>query len=137
VAGNQLTQRRVGPAAVGHGELAAIGEAAAGAGFDQLGHRAGDGLEPLLVRGRQVDARDRPDQALGVRVARVGEQLADRGLLAPWIGMWAANMVLGALGVYLTVRTARETPSLSFAWAERLVPRFLRSRDAAERSARA
>ncbi len=57
-----------------------------------------------------------------------GEKLADRGIIAPWVGMWMANIALGAVGIYLTVRTARETPSLSFAWAERLVPRFIRKR---------
>ncbi len=55
-----------------------------------------------------------------------GEKLADRGLLSPWVGMWMADIVLGAVGIVLTIRTARETPSLSFAWASRLVPRALR-----------
>jgi len=33
-----------------------------------------------------------------------GEQLADRQLLWPWLGMWIANIVLGVLGLVLTVR---------------------------------
>ena len=33
-----------------------------------------------------------------------GEQLADRLYLAPWLSMWLPNMVLGGMGVYLTVR---------------------------------
>jgi lipopolysaccharide export system permease protein len=68
-----------------------------------------------------------------------GEKLADRGMLAPWLGMWMANIVLGAVGVILTVRTARETPSLSLAWAGRLVPKALRAQDdaSAERAPRA
>jgi lipopolysaccharide export system permease protein len=37
-----------------------------------------------------------------------GEKLADRGLLPPWLGMWAANVIIGALGVYLSVREARD-----------------------------
>jgi lipopolysaccharide export system permease protein len=57
-----------------------------------------------------------------------GEKLADRGIIAPWVGMWMANIFLGAVGLYLTIRTARETPSLSIAWAERLVPAFVRKR---------
>jgi lipopolysaccharide export system permease protein len=56
-----------------------------------------------------------------------GEKLADRGLLSPWLGMWMADIVLGALGIVLTVRAARETPALSLAWASRLVPKALRS----------
>ncbi len=30
-----------------------------------------------------------------------GEKFADRGLIAPWIGMWAANGFLGGLGLWL------------------------------------
>jgi lipopolysaccharide export system permease protein len=37
-----------------------------------------------------------------------GEKLADRGLLPPWLGMWAANAIIGLLGLYLTVREARD-----------------------------
>lgn len=33
-----------------------------------------------------------------------GEQLADRLILPPWLAMWLPNLVLGALGVYLTIR---------------------------------
>jgi lipopolysaccharide export system permease protein len=32
-----------------------------------------------------------------------GEQLADRGYLAPWISMWLANLVLGILGIWITL----------------------------------
>ena len=37
-----------------------------------------------------------------------GEKLADRGLLPPWLGMWAANVIVGALGLYLVVRETRD-----------------------------
>ncbi len=37
-----------------------------------------------------------------------GEKLADRGLLPPWLGMWAANAVVGVLGAYLVAREARD-----------------------------
>ncbi len=37
-----------------------------------------------------------------------GEKLADRGLLPPWLGMWAANVIVGVLGVYLVAREARD-----------------------------
>jgi lipopolysaccharide export system permease protein len=33
-----------------------------------------------------------------------GEKLADRELLSPFLSMWVANMVLGAVGLYLTFR---------------------------------
>jgi len=56
-----------------------------------------------------------------------GERLADRGFLDPWLAMWMANIVLGLLGLYLTVRSARENPTLDLTWMKGLVPRFLRS----------
>ena len=37
-----------------------------------------------------------------------GEKLADREMLPPAIGMWAANVIIGALGVYLVVRETRD-----------------------------
>ncbi len=37
-----------------------------------------------------------------------GEKLADRGLLSPVVGMWAANAIIGVLGVYLFLREARD-----------------------------
>ncbi len=33
-----------------------------------------------------------------------GEQLADRSILPPWLAMWIADIVLGALGVVFTLR---------------------------------
>ena len=52
-----------------------------------------------------------------------GEQLANRGFLAPWFGMWVANIVIGIIGVYLTHRIAQE--NLVFDWTRlaRLVPK--------------
>lgn len=37
-----------------------------------------------------------------------GEKLADRGLLPPWLGMWAANVVVGIIGAYLVARETRD-----------------------------
>ncbi len=45
-----------------------------------------------------------------------GEKLADRGLLEPWIGMWAANVVTGIGGLWIFLYTyldLRATPSLT------------------------
>jgi lipopolysaccharide export system permease protein len=39
-----------------------------------------------------------------------GEQLADRGYVPPTLAMWAANLVLGGLGIYLTLRAAEFRP---------------------------
>ena len=51
-----------------------------------------------------------------------GEKLADRGLLDPWIGMWAANIItgLGGLWVFLyAFLDLRSTPSLTSRWRGR------------------
>jgi lipopolysaccharide export system permease protein len=48
---------------------------------------------------------------------KAGETLADRGYVAPFLSMWAANILLGALGAWLLYRANKE---LSFA------PGFLR-----------
>jgi lipopolysaccharide export system permease protein len=39
-----------------------------------------------------------------------GEDLADRGLVAPWLSMWAANMLIGAVGLYLIYIVSSEQP---------------------------
>jgi lipopolysaccharide export system permease protein len=45
----------------------------------------------------------------------LGEKAADRGVLSPWIGMWAANAVLAVVGTWLMVYVALDlhaTPPL-------------------------
>jgi lipopolysaccharide export system permease protein len=39
-----------------------------------------------------------------------GEKLADRGFIFPFLSMWAANILLGAVGLYLFDRANRELP---------------------------
>jgi lipopolysaccharide export system permease protein len=56
-----------------------------------------------------------------------GEKLADREFIEPWLGMWIANIVIGALGIILTYRIAKENVELRFDWMKRLVPRRLRN----------
>jgi len=36
-----------------------------------------------------------------------GEQLGDRGIIAPWLAMWFPNMLLGAVGIYFLYRLNR------------------------------
>jgi lipopolysaccharide export system permease protein len=52
-----------------------------------------------------------------------GEKLADRGFVPPFLSMWAANIVLGALGSWLFIRANKELPFIP----DRL--RALRRRD--------
>jgi lipopolysaccharide export system permease protein len=52
-----------------------------------------------------------------------GEKLADRGLLTPFLGMWNANIFLSILGIFLTVRSARETTTFNWKRLLRFVPK--------------
>jgi lipopolysaccharide export system permease protein len=52
-----------------------------------------------------------------------GEKLADRDILEPWLGMWAANIIIGLTGIYLTVRSAKETLLINWGWVTRLIPK--------------
>ncbi len=59
-----------------------------------------------------------------------GEKLSDRDILEPWLGMWAANILIGITGVYLTVRSAKETLLINWWSLARLVPkRWRRDQD--------
>jgi lipopolysaccharide export system permease protein len=40
-----------------------------------------------------------------------GEELATRGFLPPWLSMWAANVLFGAVGLVLAARMGRESGS--------------------------
>jgi lipopolysaccharide export system permease protein len=55
-----------------------------------------------------------------------GEKLADRGIVSPFIGMWAANFLLGAAGIFLIIRAVKETVTLKFTFFRRFVPRTWR-----------
>ncbi|MFO7447192.1 MAG: LptF/LptG family permease [Ignavibacteriaceae bacterium] len=52
-----------------------------------------------------------------------GEKLADRNMLSPFLGMWAANILLGVAGVFLTFRTVKETITLEFSFVKKLLPK--------------
>jgi len=41
-----------------------------------------------------------------------GEQLADRRIIPPWLAMWSANIVVGFMGIWMTVRMIHETTFL-------------------------
>lgn len=57
-----------------------------------------------------------------------GEKLAERGFFSPFIGMWAANFLLGFLGIVLTIKTNRETVTIKFTFFKKLIPKRFRSR---------
>jgi lipopolysaccharide export system permease protein len=56
-----------------------------------------------------------------------GEKLADRDILSPWLGMWAANIIIGLLGLYLTFRVGRETLLINWNFLYRFIPRQWRT----------
>jgi lipopolysaccharide export system permease protein len=55
-----------------------------------------------------------------------GEKLADRGIIPPIIGMWAANFLLTILGIILTVRTNKESVTIQFTLLNKILPKRLR-----------
>ncbi len=52
-----------------------------------------------------------------------GEELADRRLISPFLAMWSADILVGAAGLYLLIRTARETTLINFGKLRALLPR--------------
>ena len=56
-----------------------------------------------------------------------GEKLAERGFFSPFIGMWAANFLLGFLGIVLTIKTNQEAKTITFNFLKKLVPKRFRS----------
>lgn len=43
-----------------------------------------------------------------------GEDLADRGIVSPFVAMWAANFLIGGIGLYLLYLVTTEKPLFSF-----------------------
>ncbi len=56
-----------------------------------------------------------------------GEKLAERDFISPFIGMWAANILLTIAGIIITVKTNRETVTIQFTFIKRLIPRRFKS----------
>jgi lipopolysaccharide export system permease protein len=52
-----------------------------------------------------------------------GEKLADRRLLNPFLGMWVANFVIGALGIFLTYRMNKEQIMIDFSYFKKFLPK--------------
>ncbi len=57
-------------------------------------------------------------------LTNAGTSLAERGIIVLEAGMWAANAVFLALGVYLLVKAARESPVQVMVWAGKAVGRL-------------
>ncbi|KAB2909190.1 MAG: LptF/LptG family permease [Ignavibacteriales bacterium] len=55
-----------------------------------------------------------------------GEKLADRGMVSPFIGMWAANFLLAFTGVYLLYRAVRDNATIELSIFTRFIPKRFR-----------
>lgn len=58
-----------------------------------------------------------------------GEKLSERGFFSPFIGMWAANIVLGVVGIILTIKTNKEAKTLTFTFFKKLVPKKFQAKN--------
>ncbi|MCZ6703044.1 MAG: LptF/LptG family permease [Ignavibacteria bacterium] len=56
-----------------------------------------------------------------------GEKLAERDFISPFIGMWAANILLTIAGLIITVKTNREMVTIQFTFIKRLIPKRFKS----------
>jgi lipopolysaccharide export system permease protein len=52
-----------------------------------------------------------------------GEKLADRDLLSPFLSMWIANFVVGAIGIYLTLRMGKEAIIIDWYRIKEVMPK--------------
>jgi lipopolysaccharide export system permease protein len=55
-----------------------------------------------------------------------GEELADRQLIPAFWAMWSANILIGGAGIYILVKSAKETKFISWKWTEKFVPKRYR-----------
>ena len=55
-----------------------------------------------------------------------GEELADRQYISAFWAMWSANILIGGVGIYILVKSAKETKFLSWKWTEKFIPKRFR-----------
>ena len=60
-----------------------------------------------------------------------GEELADRAFIPAFWAMWSANILIGGAGIYILVKSAKETKFISWEWTRKFVPRRFRNSEAA------
>ena len=52
-----------------------------------------------------------------------GEDLADRGFVSPWMGMWFANIIIAAMGIVMIIRNIRGNSMTDLAALKKLLPK--------------
>jgi lipopolysaccharide export system permease protein len=55
-----------------------------------------------------------------------GEELADRQYISAFWAMWSANILIGGVGIYILIKSAKETKFLSWKWTEKFIPHRFR-----------
>lgn len=58
-----------------------------------------------------------------------GEKLAERGFFSPFIGMWAANILLGVAGIILTIKTNKEVKTITFNIFKKIIPKQFKQKE--------
>ena len=53
----------------------------------------------------------------------MGEELADKGTVSPFLAMWISNIIFGIIGIYLVILSVREMKSFD---VQRVVDTLLR-----------
>lgn len=52
-----------------------------------------------------------------------GEKLADRAIVTPFWGMWSGNFFMGFIGIFLIIKSAKETVFLDFSFFSKFIPK--------------
>jgi lipopolysaccharide export system permease protein len=58
-----------------------------------------------------------------------GEKLSERGFFSPFWGMWTANILLGIAGIFLVIRSVKETVTISFSFLRKFIPQQWQSQE--------
>jgi lipopolysaccharide export system permease protein len=61
-----------------------------------------------------------------------GEELADRQLISAFWAMWSANILIGGAGIYILIKSAKETTFISWKWTQKFIPKRFRGTKATE-----
>jgi lipopolysaccharide export system permease protein len=57
-----------------------------------------------------------------------GEELADRRLIPAFLAMWSANILIGGAGIYILIKSARESRLFPQAWSRRVASKIAKGK---------
>ena len=55
-----------------------------------------------------------------------GEKLGNRNMISPFLGMWAANILLSIIGIILIIKTVKETKVIDLEKLKKIIPKKLK-----------